>query len=271
MEDQIVETLYQRIAAMAADNDALLVSTFPRDLQSVTAAWLSGLMQQKVLSFETKKLEMGALSDLGVVTMVYNENPDGKPMSIVMKFAKGVDSSRAGAVAADSYVKEINFFKHHSGKVPLKTPALFRVFEDPMAPAEFFCICMEDLNSKWAVMDQITGLTVEDCMGIASPIAKLHAQYWGDPCLQQQWLNTHPTLCIPWYDIWCDSFRSNSHSIHDSWLAACRKKHAAEPSTFFDPDELVGRKGVQDILRIVLDVDKFQRFTDNTRAVLTGE
>jgi hypothetical protein len=140
MEDQIVHALQQRIAALSSDNDTLLEETFPRDLEGVTAAWLSGLMKQKVISFKANQIDMGALSDLGIVSMVYEENPDDKPLSIVMKFAKSIDASRAGAVAANSYIKEINFFKEFAGKVPFRNPAVHRVFQDPKAPAEYFCI-----------------------------------------------------------------------------------------------------------------------------------
>ena len=162
MENKIVQTLRDRVTAIRSDNERLLLETFPRDLGSVTAAWLSGLMERKVLSFEARALEMGVLSDLGVVTMQYEDNGADKPSSIVMKFAKGVDASRAGAVAAKSYIKEVHFFQDFAGKVPLNVPKVHGVFQDPAAPEEYFCIVMEDLSIGHEPMDQTAGITLEE-------------------------------------------------------------------------------------------------------------
>jgi hypothetical protein len=77
---------------------------FPRELDAVTAEWLSSVLKKDVRSFHTTPLEMGALSDLGLLKLTYGDGDKGGtgPASIVVKFAKGLDANRDGAVATNA-------------------------------------------------------------------------------------------------------------------------------------------------------------------------
>ena len=46
--------------------------SFPRDLASVTSGWLSKVLGKSVTSFDSTALEMGALSDFGLLKLKYS-------------------------------------------------------------------------------------------------------------------------------------------------------------------------------------------------------
>ena len=77
-------------AAAATVNSA---EDFPRTVGDVTVEWLSALLGKEVASFETQVLDMGVLSDLGRLTLTYADEKG--PEAIIVKVAKGIDSSRA--------------------------------------------------------------------------------------------------------------------------------------------------------------------------------
>ena len=117
---------------------------FPRELAAVTTGWLSSVLNKEVTAFDTTPLEQGVLSDLGIVALTYADGPSAGPASVVLKFAKGLDESRASAVASDSYRKEIQFFETLGKEVPFRSPECIALFRDKDKPNEYFCIVMEN-------------------------------------------------------------------------------------------------------------------------------
>lgn len=128
---------------------------FPRDLASVSPEWLSSVLGTEVVSFESTPLEQGVLSDLGIVKLTYAEGSTG-PVSVVCKFAKGLDTSRGSAVGTDAYIKEIKFFETLGKEVPFRSPECLGLFRDAEKPNEFFCIVMEDSASPTCIPMPLT-------------------------------------------------------------------------------------------------------------------
>ena len=52
---------------------------FPRALAEVTTEWLSSVVGKEVTAFDSTPLEMGVLSDLGIVALTYNRLIDMTP------------------------------------------------------------------------------------------------------------------------------------------------------------------------------------------------
>ena len=75
---------------VAADTSSPVADEdFPRALADVTAAWISAVLKKEVVSFDTKALETGVLSDLGLLTLTYAAGvTEPSPPSIVVKFCK---------------------------------------------------------------------------------------------------------------------------------------------------------------------------------------
>ena len=63
-------------------------------------------------------------------------------------------------------------------------PEPIGVFIDPEKPEEFYCLAMDDLNLSNDSIDQIVGITIEDCKQLGSMAAKFHAAFWEHPLLK---------------------------------------------------------------------------------------
>ena len=186
---------------------------FPRDLATVTSEWLTLVLGEEVSTFDSTPLEMGVLSDLGLIKLNYKsykpkisqvDNPTfestdpkgsgkknvskgGPPASVVIKFAKGLDASRDGAVDGGAYKKELVFFEDLANSFPVRCPNVLATFKDADKPDEYFCIVMEDmLAAGYRVMDQITGISWDECIGLCEPVTTMHAKFWESPLLDEQ-------------------------------------------------------------------------------------
>ena len=198
-----VTTTVTTPAAAAVD----AADDFPRKVGDVTVEWLSALLGKEVVSFETQVLDMGVLSDLGRLTLTYAAGADKGPEAIIVKVAKGIDSSRAqpssprasrpagsavsqpamhagmGAMESGSYKKELAFYESLQDQVPMRSPKCLATFKDKEKPDEWFCIVLEDMNTiGYTVMNQIDGLTLEQTRNLFVPITKMHGMYWKHEC-----------------------------------------------------------------------------------------
>ena len=164
---------------------------FPRTVGDVTVEWLSALLGKEVASFETQVLDMGVLSDLGRLTLTYAAGADKGPEAIIVKVAKGIDSSRMGAMESGSYKKELAFYESLQDQVPMRSPKCLATFKDAEKPDEWFCIVLEDMNTiGYTVMNQIDGLTLEQTRNLFVPITKMHGMYWKHECAPFPWHNS---------------------------------------------------------------------------------
>jgi hypothetical protein len=90
---------------------------------------------RQVTSFKTQILELGALSEVSIVTPTYStaasdgggQSPAAPPTSLVVKFAHTQDANRAGALEQNAYAKEVAFYEKYASKpdFPVKVPKLF--------------------------------------------------------------------------------------------------------------------------------------------------
>ena len=92
------------------EREQFLADNIPTKLEDVTEEWLSNLVGIKIVSFESKILEMGVMSDAAIIKPNYEEGVTGGPVSFVLKYAKGNDMIKMIAASGAAYIKEVNFY-----------------------------------------------------------------------------------------------------------------------------------------------------------------
>lgn len=113
-----------------------MADDFPRRVEEITPAWLSGVLGGPVVSFDVTFLEGGVLSDaFKLHGIVYEGDADGLPTSVVAKLSNQVPDRRAFALMANAYAKELNFFRHLASEVPLRVPTMYCCLSDDSAAA----------------------------------------------------------------------------------------------------------------------------------------
>ena len=77
------------------------------------------------------------------------------------------------------------------------------VFKDKELPEEFFCIAMEDLNVANDAIDQIKGMTLEECGQLAKMAAAFHASFWEHPLLKEEIVSMgNPEAAAVFFEPW---------------------------------------------------------------------
>lgn len=163
-----------------------LQDNYPKSLGAVSRKWLSALLQKELTAHSVSKiLEAGVTSDAAIFDIEYAAGVSG-PASICLKYAKSTESNREFAMGADMYKKELFFFNNFYQEVAavMTIPEPIGVFIDPEKPEEFYCLAMDDLNLSNDSIDQIVGITIEDCKQLGSMAAKFHAAFWEHPLLK---------------------------------------------------------------------------------------
>ena len=162
------------------DRKAFLQANYPKTISDVSKEWLSELLQKKLTAHSVLKvLDAGVTSDAAIFALEYAAGESG-PASICLKYAKETESNREFAMGANMYAKELFFFNNICQAVAavMTIPETIGVFIDDEKPDEFYCIAMEDLNLKNDSIDQIEGVTIEDCKKLGSMAARFHAAFW---------------------------------------------------------------------------------------------
>jgi Phosphotransferase enzyme family len=108
------------------------------------------------------------------------DQPEGRPSSVVGKFASPDPSARAAAFANETYRNEWEFYDSLADTLHVRSPKCFAARYDASTPA--FVLVMEDLsNSRQG--DQFAGLDLDQAALAVEQAVGLHAPRWGDPTL----------------------------------------------------------------------------------------
>ena len=110
------------------------------------------------------------------------DDSEGRPASVVGKFASADPSTRDGAFERGTYQREWNFYVNVAPTVRVRAPQCYVALHD--AEHSGFVLIMEDLAGS-AQGDQFVGLTVEEAELAMTQAVALHAPRWGDPTVQQ--------------------------------------------------------------------------------------
>ena len=110
------------------------------------------------------------------------DDPDGRPATVVGKFASDDPAARANAFESGTYRNEWEFYTQLAPTLRVRTPLCHTARYDETAPA--FVLIMEDLHAS-RQGDQFAGLTVDEAALAVEQAVGLHAPRWGDPTLAQ--------------------------------------------------------------------------------------
>ena len=110
------------------------------------------------------------------------DDPDGRPTSVVGKFASADPNARLAAFTNGTYLNEWAFYHHLAHTLHIRTPDCHVALYDGTVPA--FVLIMEDIAGA-RQGDQIEGLTLEQAVLTIEQAVGLHAPRWGDPTLAE--------------------------------------------------------------------------------------
>ncbi len=108
------------------------------------------------------------------------DRPDGRPATLVGKFASADDNARLAAFANGTYKNEWAFYDQLAHTLSIRTPACHVARYDEATPA--FVLVMEDIAGAQQG-DQFRGLSLDEADLAIEQAVGLHAPRWGDPSL----------------------------------------------------------------------------------------
>lgn len=147
---------------------------FPVDPLSVTAGWLSEILDADVRHCRLEQIGVG-VGLLGRLYRAHLRGPD-VPASVVLKFPI-LDEWARSAVCEDMefYLRETCFYREIGMANPLPPARPYFVgFDDT---THDFILVLEDLG-RLRVADQIVGCTLADAETVIDAIARHHAYWW---------------------------------------------------------------------------------------------
>jgi hypothetical protein len=170
------------------------MDSFPTSIEAVDETWLSEVLAQPVLGYETEFLEGGVLADAYRLHGIrYAKEAPNAPTSVVLKLPNREDDRREMAIDNRAYLKELRFFRELAGDMPLRSPTLYAALCDGTEDAKDFVLVMEDLTAHSRVFDQVDDTPDEGFVRkIALEVAAMHARYWEAPMTQLDWICDDP-------------------------------------------------------------------------------
>ena len=172
------------------------MAKFPVDPASVTAAWLSEVLDADVRDCRLEQIGIG----VGLLGRLYRAHLVGGsdvPASVVVKLPILDTQPARSAICEDLefYLREVRFYQQIGVANPLR-PArpYFAAFDET---THDFVLVLEDLG-RLRVADQIVGCTAVDAETVVNAIARHHAYWWeSDRFASLPWLKTYATPPFP--------------------------------------------------------------------------
>jgi thiamine kinase-like enzyme len=217
-------------SAKELERAAFMQKHYPKNgLGDVTQEWMSALLGVEVVRMTHKVLDAGVTSDAAIFNLEFaggQAQSASVPSSLVLKYAKEVESSRDLAKDAMMYEKEVLFYSALHGTVAkvMPIPDVIQVFKDPDNPDEFFCIAMEDLSVLFKPMDQTIGITWQQAKDLALSVGKLHATFWEHDVLKQPVVcGGDSTRAIVWFENWVTNTIAAGPEAFDKFWMGTKK------------------------------------------------
>ena len=167
---------------------------FPVDPLSVTAGWLSEILDADVRQCRLEQIGIG-VGLLGRVYRAHLEGPDVQP-SVVVKFPT-LDQRARSTVCQDMglYRRETCFYREIGLDNPLPPARPYFVGFDETT--HDFVLVLEDLG-RLRVADQLLGCTVADAGTVVDAIARHQAYWWeNDRLATLPWLKAYTAPPMP--------------------------------------------------------------------------
>ena len=191
------------------------MSAIPASSSDITADWLGEVLGAgPIADVEAENLGAG-LGLLGEVTRFRlrwaDEESDG-PESVIVKTQSPAPESAFVAQLMGFYDREVNFYRHLAGTVPVRTPRCHHA--DITAEGTPFVLVLEDITGARTI-DQIEGATRADAEAVIDQAVQLHAGFWDTEELwAQEWL---PPINTPLFLAAADLAEQKLPAYLDYW------------------------------------------------------
>mgnify|MGYP006921747541 CR=1 FL=1 len=153
----------------------------------IDAAWMTAALEQAGVARGARVTEVHVQGFIGTGQTGRNarlalqwDDPDGRPATVVGKFASADPNARLAAFTNGTYQNEWAFYHHLAHTLHIRTPQCHVARFDGSVPS--FVLIMEDIAGA-RQGDQIEGLTLDQARLTIGQAVGLHAPRWGDPTL----------------------------------------------------------------------------------------
>src|SRR6478735_250137 len=165
--------------------------SIPADPSSITAEWLSEVLDSDVQSCKVEQIAIG-VGLLGRLFRVHLDGGPEVPATVIVKLPTLDVTARVNLCeAAEFYLREVHFYQEVGLGNPLQ-PArpYYAAFDDA---THDFVLVLEDLG-QLRNADQIVGCSVPDAETVIDGIASHHAHWWdNDRLASLAWLKPNNT------------------------------------------------------------------------------
>ena len=155
--------------------------------QDIDGAWLTEALEEAGVAQGATVTEVEVEGFIGTGQTGRNarlrltwDAPDGRPSSLVGKFASADPNASAAAFANGTYKNEWAFYHELAHTLSIRTPACHVARYDESVPS--FVLLMEDMAGS-RQGDQFIGLSADEAALAIEQAVGLHAPRWGDPTL----------------------------------------------------------------------------------------
>jgi hypothetical protein len=155
--------------------------------EHIDAVWLTAALQDAGVAQGATVTEVEVAGFIGTGQTGRNarlrltwDQPDGRPATLVGKFASADDNARLAAFTNGTYKNEWAFYDQLAHTLSIRTPACHIARYDEETPA--FVLVMEDIAGAQQG-DQFRGLGLDEADLAIEQAVGLHAPRWGDPSL----------------------------------------------------------------------------------------
>lgn len=153
------------------------MASIPKRPEELTAAWLSTVLDRKVVAVEAEDIAAG-VGFLGKLTRLKLRCGDGGPHSIVAKLPTLDAGVRQLAKLFRFYEREVRFYQELGGRVALRVPHAYHSAID--AESGDFVLLLEDMAPA-RIGDQLESCSPEQARLAVQSIAGLHTGWWRRP------------------------------------------------------------------------------------------
>ncbi len=154
-----------------------------RSAADVDAEWLTVVLHgagvgvsNRVTSCSARSIGTGQVGDNVRFQLVWADTDESVPETVVGKFPSQSEISRSTAVAVDTYVREIGFYRDLQQQVGIRTPHVHHVGWEPAT--HDFVVIMEDIRPA-EQGDQLAGCGLAEAQLVIDQAIGLHAPTWG--------------------------------------------------------------------------------------------
>jgi len=154
-----------------------------RAAADIDADWLNAMLHAAGIGIgnsltvnESGSIGTGQVGDNVRFHLEWSDPDPSLPLTVIGKFPSQSEISRATAVAVDTYVREIGFYRDLQHQVEIRTPQVLHVGWNP--DTHDFVVMMEDIAPAQQG-DQLAGCDPEQAELVVDQAVGLHAPTWG--------------------------------------------------------------------------------------------